>query len=320
MALPPKRRGESGPLDAEGVPDPTPGQAGNLIEVNEEGDGYEFLAPATVGQVPIWTEVAAGVFKYAPGSIVDTDPLLSKPLTDDFTAGGGTISAPGAGTQIRTGLGETGWTGVFVNATAGDVWAPPASAPSSGAIGVARLSANANGTVGAICRGLSATDVSLCRMRDIQRLTYLFASPTQDSTTSGLLLEVGAQANWASLSTVMLVERQPAVDTDFVLRRSGQPNLSTGVSAIGDDPHVIRFQQRIDGVTGIGSGTWDLFIDDLTTPVVEGYTNPAVGINTAINVGMQVQKLVAAGVASEVDIDYVQFVPFEQTLAQRIAA
>lgn len=307
-----RRFPNSGPAD-DALPDPTD-SPGNLIQA--VGDHYDFVDPASDGQAVVWDDSQN---KYVPGTVT-TNSLLQHTLVDDFTAGGATINAPGSGTQTRTGLGETGWTGVFVGATSGDVWAPPATAPSSGAIGVARLSANANGTVGAICRGLSATDVSVCRMRNIQRLTYLFSSPSQDSTTSGLLLEVGTQANWASLSTVMLVERQPAVNTNFVLRRSGVANLDTGVSAVGNDPHVIRFEQTIDGTTGLGSGTWDLYIDDLDTPVVEGYTNPAVGIATAINFGMQVQKLAAAGVASEVDVDYVEFVPFAQTLAQRIAA
>lgn len=261
------------------------------------------------------------------------DPVLTGiPLYDDFQSAT-PITNPGAGTQVRGGIGDTNCTLVTVGISAGTPWLASPVAASAGAIGVGRMQTGGNGTITSVCRGLSPTDLTVCRVRDIFRLDFILNLDAQDSTTSGLFHYFGLNGDWAALTNVMGLQRQIGVGDNWILRRSGVALLDTGVRALSaDGPWFVRFQQRQDqapaaGELGLGTGRWDLFIaspssPSIATPVVADFDGGAVGgvPATSTNYGLQVQKFSAAGVQTSIDVDLMGFQPFPKTLAQRIAA
>lgn len=266
-----------------------------------------------------------------PSALLATaNAFLQAPLYDDFQSAR-TVTNPGAGTVVTPGIGETNFTLITVGISAGTPWGIKTGAAPSGAIGIGRLQTGGNATVASICRGLSATDVTVCRVRDIQRLDFLVSLAAQDSLTSGLFHFMGINANWASLSGVMGLQRQIATGPNWVLRRSGVADLDTGVDAASTaGPWFVRFEQKQDpnppaGELGLGTGQWDLYIASpssptLDTPIVADFAGGAAGgvPTTATNYGAQVQKFAAAGVQSALDIDWISFTPFAQTFEQRI--
>ena len=268
--------------------------------------------------VALWTSIRDGLIS---GADINVDGTNFNILSDDFQSGP-TIVNPG--TANIGGLGETGWLGVFVSLTAGTAWGPPSALP-SGARGVSSLGGLAAAAdISAICRGNSPTS-PVCHVRDIKRIDYY----TVGIDNQGVLNKfayLGLNNNWTTLSGLMGVQSNTPATENWILRRSGIADLDTGVplqrDPAGSPPFFIRFQQRQDGTTGLGSGRWDLYIADATnpdisTPVVENFDGGAVGGNPAAttNYGMQVQYF---SNPIFINIDKIEFESFPLTLQQQL--
>jgi hypothetical protein len=288
------------------------------------GQGYEAIVRTQGGALKVQSLARDDVLP---------SPVLEAELYDDFQSAT-PVSNPGAGTVVQGGIGDTNWLLVTVDITAGTPWLARPTSTGAGAIGEGRLQTGGVNTVASICRGLSPTDLTVCRARDIARLDYLVDLDTQDSLTSGLFHFCGLNSDWAAFSGVMGVARDlNSTGNNWVVRRSGQPNIDTGVSALSaNGPWLFRFEQIPDPSPPAnelpqGSGRWNLSIANpaspsLASPIVADFDGGAVGgVPTApCNYGAQVQKFAAAGVQTNFDIDLVGFTAFAKTLAQRIAS
>lgn len=286
--------------------------------------------------VALWTNTKQGFIAPAPidlegnGGASFQQPILF----DDFVSGSAPIAGLGAGTVLRGGLGDTNWLGVFTNTgSGGQVWGVSSTAADDNTIGLGQLSTGSgttNTAVSAICRGYSATDTTQLHVRDIFQLDWIFRIASQDAINDTQFAFCGINANWASLSQIMGLERLSAnagLNPTWKIRRSGEATLDTGVISSGNKIWYARFQQKQDlsppaGELGLGTGFWDLYLTsapefNFDVPVVENYAGGAAAGDplAATNYGFQVANL---GQQSTVQLDSFKFTPFRRTLTQRL--
>lgn len=244
---------------------------------------------------------------------------------DDFLSGA-ELSGVGAGTQIRSGLGDTNWTGVFINTT-GQVFGDQGASTPANARGVSQLSTGnpAAGSLAACIRGSGPLDITPCRIGQVRRLDFLVSLLAQDSATSGLVHDLGFATEFdGSAPAFMVIHRQTPIasNPNWTIARTGLAAIDTGIPAASNTTYFFRLQQRQDLGTGLGSGVWDFFLGpDLESPVVSGFDGGGLGgvPSSATNYGIQVIKNLAPGVASQISIDAIGEEFFPLTFAQRIA-
>lgn len=251
-------------------------------------------------------------------------------VTDDFT----TLGVAGAISQTEVsaapsnrivGIGESGLTGSWSGSIVGAGVGTQASGSAKiGQHGVIRIGSGA-GSGGAAWLGRSDDPNSpTLRVDLIRRLTVYFGTDMQIGLNERTYLGFVTESAVNHVSARMLLRGNPTQNGgiwQLESRTVALPTLTTtptGVPVVtgsANRPTVASFvQQR--GLGAGGTGLWDIYMNDLTTPVISDYNWDIPG-STKVDPGVGISGFTLNNFFLYPDLYELE--PFDLTVAQRIA-
>ncbi len=232
------------------------------------------------------------------------------------------------GTLEFPGIGSTNWTVVFVDCDHVDSgWRPRSVASEPGQMGGGRIGGGDAGSIAYLVHrpftSGAGSGLKPFQIEHIQEITFL-CKPTSASASGNKRIFCGFCDFWDEENRGgdwFGLERDLTDNANWQLSFSDTPVtlVDTGVSADNINPTALRIRQQIDsGGTELGNGLWDIYVNNLDTPVLTSRSD-GLARNKRVDIGFQVARLLSGGVISQADVFFAGYKLFPMTLAYRLS-